>query len=848
MAIITHYTRTESGEFNKQVFTSYASPADFVVSQISDGVPFRCIRDGVEISQDIDAMCEDGEYSIIESAGKAVLNPFSSFNDPLGINRKIRDAIIPSQDIPESNRQGSSANNSLTDRTNKPRPYLRAYDICGTVQSIPSDLMQSYNIYDITNRQFQYGYYYVARGYVDTPVSGILEGDTIFSTISGSSAAIYDPQTSPNNSAPRLLIGDAITENLYIGIRSGAVTGTELRAPNEYELTIDGEGLVVNCELIGSVGSLIDASGSLKFDDLYTVGQSVILSGVKSGIAVLDGTYEIVAISGTSISLNVASNLVQWNKIVGGSDVMTASASAKVSPANINEVGFTDWATISTIKPERLLVNIVARQGMYKTPSGKSQTNSNSATAHLQWQYVDTAGDPVGVISSVFKTLTDKSRDEVGTSIIVDLPSQSAVRVRLRRSSNTDTKFNGTSIDTLTYNDLYGQIRDTTPNYGNLTTIHTKRKSTPQATSVSSPQLKVLSTEMLYKYLGNGVFDSVRTPNTQAVQSLIRLMRDPIVGNINMTTESMDDLLAIQDEIESYFGDVQAGQFCYTFDETNTTAQGMCDAIASAIFCKVYREGSDIKLFFEKPSQGPSMVFTHRSKIGSEKWGRSFGSNSKDSVEFTWIDPETNIRETIRIPENGGIDPNKIESKGVRNYQQAYWLAHRARQSDLLSRVSVEFTSTEEGLYVVAGDAISVVKGSRIASQDGYIVAQNGLTLHLSQPVSFSAGDDHFIQLKRRDGSVESIRVIAGANDKTVVMLSSPIEPIYTGNSAVKTEFSFGNEARHLAQMIIPTTIDPQGDRSVKITGRNYHPDLYLYDGVPASGKAFDSGFDAGFA
>lgn len=846
MAIITHYVRSECGTFEKQVFTNYSSPAEFVVSQISDGVPFRCVHNGIEISQDIDAMMNDGEYSIIESAGKAVLNPFSSFNDPLGINRKIRDAILP--DLPSTNNQGASANNSLTNRNNEPRPYLKAYEICGTVQSIPSDLMQSYSIYDSTNRQYEYGYYYIARDHVDTPISGILDGDTLLSTVSGSSANIYDPFVSPNNGAPRTIIGDLIDEPLFVGIRSNSVDGAELRAPNEFELSLSGDSLVISCQLLGSVGALVDASGSMRFDDLYTVGQTVKLTDVKSGTATLNGTYEVLAISGTSISIDVSGNLVQWQKIAGGDAPMTEDDDALISPANLSEIGFTDWVTVSTIQPERIVANVIARQGMYQVKSGKTETLSNSATVQMQWQFVDAAGNGLGPISSLYKTLSDKTRDLVGMSIIKYLPTQSRVRVRLRRSSNLDKDFKGNSVDTLTYNDLYGQIEDKTPNYGNLTTIHTKRKATPSATSIKDPQLKVLSTEMIFKYLGNGVFDSARTPNTQAVQSLIRLMRDPIVGNINMTTESMDDLLDIQEEIESYFGDIQAGQFCYTFDETNTTAQGMCDAIASAVFCKVYREGSDIKLFFEKPSQGPSMVFTHRSKIGDDKWGRSFGSNSKDSVEFTWIDPETNIREAIRIPENGGINPNKIESKGVRNYQQAYWLAHRARQSDLLSRVSVEFTSTEEGLYVVAGDTISVVKGSRIASQDGYIVAQNGLTLHLSQPVSFSAGDDHFIQLKRRDGSVESVRVIAGANDKTVVMLSAPNEPIYTGNSAVKTEFSFGNEARHMAQMIIPTTIEPQSDRSVKITGKNYHPDLYLYDGVPASGKAFDSGFDSGFA
>jgi len=846
LALINHFRRLANGEYDNRV--SYAdSPAKFVLDNIPDGVPFRCYVNGIDISKDVEAMLGDGEFNIIEGAGEAVLNPFSSFNDPLGINRKIRDAILPEPE--EQNQQSASANNSLSDRKNKPRPYQRVWEVCGTVQSIPSDLMQSYNIYDdVSHKQFQYGYYYVARGEVDTPASGVLDGDTLYSTVSGSSAAFYGPYNSPNTlpPSPYLQIGDPITEPLFITIRSNSVDGLELKAPNEYELALID--VTISCQLVGSVGALVEATGSLKFDDLFSVGQIVRLASVRSGIAVLDGAYEVLAVSTTDISFDVSANLVQWQKIAGGNAPMNPDGSAKVYPDNIAEAGYTDWVTISTIRPKRIVANVIARQGMYRVGSGQSALSSSSATAQMQWQLVDDTGSPYGTIYNVTKTLTDKTRDQVGMSMIVELPTQSAVRVRVRRSSNLDKDFDGSVSDSLTFADLYGQIIDETLNYGDITTVHTKRRATPQATAIREPQLKVLSTEMLYKYLGGGVFDTVKTPNTQAVQSLIRLMRDPLVGNLDMSADSMDKLLEVQDDIETYFGSELAGQFCYTFDDKKETAQTIAQTIARAVFCEVYREnGTEIRFEFEKPVSGPAMMFTHRSKIGEDKWTRNFGSKQKDSVEFSYIDPQTNIRETLRIPEAGGIDPERIESKGVRNYQQAYWLANRIRQKQKLQRVSASFSTTQEGIYAVAGRAISVVKGSRIASYDGFVVAKSGLTLQLSQPVFFTAGDDHYIQLKRRDGTVESIRCLPGADDKKVVLLSAPTEEVYTGNNELKTEFSFGNEARHLAQMIIPSTVDPQNDKSVKITGKNYHPDIYLYDGG-TTGGAYSSGYSEGYS
>lgn len=78
-------------------------------------------------------------------------------------------------------------------------------------------------------------------------------------------------------------------------------------------------------------------------------------------------------------------------------------------------------------------------------------------------------------------------------------------------------------------------------------------------------------------------------------------------------------------------------------------------------------------------------------------------------------------------------------------------------------------------------------------------------------------------------------------------MQSAPEEAIYTGNSALKTEFSFGSEQRHNAQMMLVSTVDPGTDRTVKITAYNYHPDYYKFDGVPPYGSGFSSGFSNGF-
>lgn len=853
--MIFHYTRNDEGRYD---VTRYVDePMPFVVTKVPDGVPVRIYYGSIavenDVTEDFNALQKDGDYHVVESPGGGnVLNSaaFKIFVDPLGITKQILKLITPQ--VPGSsnlsNSQGQSPNNSLTDRNNKPRPYERSYDICGTVQTIPNDLMTSYKLFDDTGRIIEYGYYDAGRGDLNTPASGITDGDTLVSEISGASAAVYGPFKSPNNSTPYLLIGDPVGQGLFITVSSNEVDGATLKAPNELASNV---GSISFAE---SNGRITDPTGDADFSAYISAGEYAVLTniiapqtGSMPSDANLSGTYRVLSVSGVDILLDTAGS-AEWAKLPAGGIKIREADNATVGPQDVVAKSLTPWVTLRRIKSERIVVNIGAEQGLYRDNGNRKERTS--VTAEVQYQLIGDDDQPYGPIYSTQQTIASRSADANGMSIVTRLPTSSFVRVRCRRVTDKDFSYQGQVIDEIKYNNLYGQIQDLTPHYGDRTTVHTARKQTARATSIRSPQLKMIATEMVYKYLGAGVFDNVKTPNTKAVQSLIRLMRDPVVGGIDMTTDNMDRLLAVQDEIEAYFGSELAGQFCYTFDSYDTTAQDIIGTIADAVFCRSYREGNAILLDFDRPRPGAEMVFTHRSKSPEgEKWTRSFNDrNTFDSLKFTYIDPTTNIKETITIPPEGGAKTETFDSKGIRNRQQAFWAANRRHQRNLNNKIAVEFSATEEGVFARPGRVISVVKGARVAPFDGYVIAVDGLKLTLSQPVSFTPGDDHSVMLKRRDGSVQSVDVTPGDSSREVVMSSAPQEQIYTGNSALKTEFSFGSEQRHNAQMIVVSTVSPGTNRTVKISGYNYSVDYYKFDGAHHLGRAFSDGFDNGFS
>ncbi|EEN5580942.1 hypothetical protein X025_21690 [Salmonella enterica subsp. enterica serovar Enteritidis] len=851
MALVIHYTRNEDGTFDVKRYRD--NPMNFVVNHVPDGVPVRVFIDEIgednDVTEDFEALKENATFHIVESAGggaiKGVMKIFSVILKPLA---KLLSPSVKGASSNLANSQADSPNNSLTDRNNKARPYERSYDICGTVQTIPNNLMTTYKVFNAAGKIVEYGYYDAGRGYLDIRPEDITDGDTRVSDITGTSVAVYAPYTSPNNtSTPQVMVGDPIEQGLYITVESNEVDGVVLKAPNG--LGISFSYMSGYPSLSGNIGTIYDPTGGSDFSGVLAPNDtfSLVSAWTNTDVDLSGGGYQVVSVSEGTVTFIVPGGLIsRWQEIRPGS-FFRGDGEASLQPDNTYEKTLTDWVSINRTEVERIVANIAAANGMYKD-NGKSKTLA-SVTAEIQYQLLDENSTPYGPIYTAQGTVSGRTPDYNGATIYADLPVVSRVRVRARRVTDLDFNFEGSVVDEITYVNLYGQTRDNTPHYGNRTTVHSMRKQTPRAAEVKQPQLRMIATEMVYKYLGNGVFEDTMTPNTQAVQSLIRLARDPDVGGLNLTVRNMDKLLAVQNEVEAYFGDKQAGEFCYTFDDYKTTMQDIVSTIADAIFCTPYRRGADILLDFERPRMGPEMVFTHRSKAGtSEKWTRTFNDAQVfDSLKFSYIDPKTNVKETITIPETGGLKTENYDSKGIRNYKQAFWAANRRHQKNILKKISVSFTATEEGIFALPNRAISVVKGSRMATYDGYITAVNGLTVELSQPVKFTSGDDHSLVLKLRDGGVQSVRVVPGAHDRQVIMTSVPQEAIYTGNSALKTEFSFGNEARHNAQMILVSTVDPGDDRTVKITGFNYDKDFYKFDNVPPFGRAFSNGFDNGF-
>lgn len=278
--------------------------------------------------------------------------------------------LFPPPSMPGNvNRTQSSANNSLAGRENEVRLLQRVEDIYGTVRAIPSLLMPTYNKYQ-DHRRVEYGYYCVGRGYYD--ISSIRDGDSLISDITGSSAAVYAPFTSPNGpvgSSPQIQVGDPIIDSIVTAARSVQVDGLTLKAANQIQLPASGAYIFWPA----GTGNGSDVPADLTSDAISQDQKRPNFSAICN-----PGDTITISMEGQTISVSGTVSVVASNRSY--TDVGTDSAMfADVVPGStVTFSGFSEAGNNGTF-------TVLAKSSNQSiTVTSGSQVNESSAAATLQ--------------------------------------------------------------------------------------------------------------------------------------------------------------------------------------------------------------------------------------------------------------------------------------------------------------------------------------------------------------------------------------------------------------------------------------------------------------------------------
>lgn len=744
--------------------------------------------------------------------------------------------LTPKPELPSNvNRSQESPNNRLSSRSNQARPFQRIPDIKGEVLAIPDIAMPTYSTYE-NNIEVENGFYCVGRKQLQ--IEEIKDGDTPLELINGASAGVYYPNKNPNTDSPDIQIGQDITRDVVIPYRSNQVDGATLKT--------DADNAIANAAQTGFLGlagqttlQLINFSDPFDSSQ-YIVGSNVIFTDViLPTLGDISGIYEITAYTSTG-------DITIDRLIANPSLISETGTSGEISSEN--STALTSWAYMTAGLSNSAIFNVIAQNGMYKD-NGGADLISRTVEYEFEIETLDSNDLPTGSVTTLSDSITGNNQKLYGRTTEYNFSTPTKFRVRARRVTPRDTTFSGSVVDEIKWADLYGITElDGGHDFGDVTTIQTKTLATPFATAVKERQLNCLATEMLYVYEGSGVFSGTLTANKTAVQSLITDTIDPLIGNRELSEIDADALLDLNQEIIDYFGINDHTEFSYTYDSTEITYQEYAQQLLNAINSIGYRDNSIIKAIFERPKSVPTALFTHRSKIpDSERYTRNFNqAEIPDGLEFNWIDPNTNNQETIFIPsDRSAVSPKKFDIPGIRNEKQAIVRANREFNKIQFKKMTLDLTVTAEGRYLLPNDMFACVKGTRTYTQDGEVIGQSGLLLTLSQDVTFIPSDIMSITLKARDGSTENILCTETATPNQVLLNSPPSVTISTDIDSRRTEFSFGNDARHASQNWLSQEVDISDKLNVTIRAINYSSEYYKDDGANLS--AWSDGFSDGF-
>jgi len=490
----------------------------------------------------------------------------------------------------------------------------------------------------------------------------------------------------------------------------------------------------------------------------------------------LNGNYTALSVSSTAIVLNNPALVnAAWTNLASLPGGHTDYVSPSLSRNSDSWIG---PFIVDLDDTTEVLANFVALQGLYTLSKKKGKQAALSVGVELEVTPVNSNDAAIGPAELFPGTLVgdNKLRTTVGLSLRVSPTSTGRCSVRVRRTTPTpDDDDYGAVVDEVKWETCYGLAPVEEEEFGDMTTVHTRTVATPGALAVKERKLNMRVTRRLPQRVSGSTFGPPAA--TDSVADIIAaLCLDPYIGRRSPGEVDFDSIYDTVAEVVDYFGTPLAGQFGYTFDDTDTSFEETLGIVASTIFCRAYRQGSVIRLTFERATEDSTLIFNARNTMpGTQTRTVRFGPlDDHDGVELDYTDPDDGAALTFAIPPDGtATSPRSLEVVGVRSYLLAYWQAWRAWNKVRYQNTAVELEATQEASLVIPQDRVLIADRTRPNVLQGEVEAEDGTTLKLSHLAPIT-GDGWTIFLQHVDETVEALGAVAGVDSYHVELSAAP--------------------------------------------------------------------------
>lgn len=510
-----------------------------------------------------------------------------------------------------------------------------------------------------------------------------------------------------------------------------------------------------------------------------------------------DITYEVVAPNGTLtlFPANVTSSIE-----VAGADLLTG---VTVGPYVANAAETTC---------NFLGVDFIATRGLYY-----AQDDGSLAAVSISFVVEARSIDDNGTATGSWTTLGTHTYTAATTTA---QRYTEKYAVAIGRYEVRVTRTSAKSTDTRTGNDLvWAGLRaylNDVRQYGDVTLIALRMKATSQLSGQSSRKIKIISTRKLPIY--NGSTWSAPTATTSIAWALAYCCHQ-----IGLTDAQID--LATLRSLDATW--TARGDQCNGRLDGFVSFWDAVTKIAMAGRAKPFMQGGVMRFFRDQAATIPVALF---SMCNILKGSLSIDylmptTDTADAIDVGYFDAVPWAQRRVRsiLPGSTAAKPAKVELSYVTSRQQAYREGMYQAGCNRYRRRIISFTTEMEGFIPSFGDLAIVQHDMPAWGQAGECVAWNAaaLTLTVSEHLTWTTGQAHYLGLRRPDGSVcGPIAVTRGAADNILILASMPDCTPYTGGAYERTHCAFGWGATW-GQRVRILSVKPKGLYAVDIQAVN---------------------------
>lgn len=350
--------------------------------------------------------------------------------------------------------------------------------------------------------------------------------------------------------------------------------------------------------------------------------------------------------------------------------------------------------------------------------------------------------------------------------------------------------------------------------YGNVTLLAITMKATDNLSQRSSRMVNCIVTRKLPTWSPTSGWSSpvVTRSIAWALADILKADYGAKLADKNIDLEA----LSLLDRTWNSRGDT----FNAVFDSKLTVYEALsrCAKVGRAI---PFIQGGIVRFVRDEPKTIPVAMFGPRN-IVKNSLSIQYVMPSEDTADSVCVQyfSEKTWKTSEIIGSFDGSTSDKtatVELFGCTNKEQALREATYMALANRYRRRIVTFSTELEGLIPSYGDLIAITHDMAKWGQGGEVVEKNGLTLSLSEPVTFEDGQTHYLALRKKNGSLSGPYVVtAGTLNTEIVLSEEPDMDILTGTDAERTHFAFGTAGKWSVLARV-TGIRPRSDK-VEIT------------------------------